>query len=103
MGFVAIPPGAVRLRRARTPQALLEAAVAGPVDADGLIEIDLEIRGGRIAAVAPAGSFPGAGARELQFGQGGPLVVDPPPHLQQGPILPRAATPDRRVPRPLTT
>src|SRR5258708_1581976 len=94
MGFVAIPPGAVRLRRARTPQALLEAAVAGPVDADGLIEIDLEIRGGRIGAVAPGGSLAAAGAVDLQFGQVWPCFVDLHTHLDKGHIWPRAANPD---------
>ena len=94
MGFVAIPAGDVRLRRGRVPKALLDADVPGKPDADGLVGVDLEIRAGRIAAVAPAGSFPDAGTVDLAFGQVWPCFVDIHTHLDKGHIWPRAANPD---------
>jgi cytosine deaminase len=95
MSFVAIPAGDVRLRRGRVPQAVLEGDVRGAVaDADGLIAVDLGIRGGRIAEIAAAGTFPAAGSVDLAFGQVWPCFVDLHTHLDKGHIWPRAANPD---------
>jgi cytosine/creatinine deaminase len=93
MGFVTIPAGDVRLRRARVPNALLGTSVTAPTDADGLVDIDIDIRGGRIAALAPAGSF-AEGAVDLGFGQVWPCFADLHTHLDKGHIWPRAANPD---------
>jgi cytosine/creatinine deaminase len=94
MSFVSVPAGDVRLRRGRVPKALLDAPPPGPIDADGLVEVDLELRGGRIASIAPAGSFAAAGAVDLDFGQVWPGFVDLHTHLDKGHIWPRAANPD---------
>lgn len=95
MSFVTIPSGDVRLRRGRAPKSVLDGAVPGAIaDADGLVAIDLEIRGGRIAGIAPAGTFAAAGAVDLAFGQVWPCFVDLHTHLDKGHIWPRAANPD---------
>jgi cytosine deaminase len=94
MGFVAIPPGDVRLRRGRMPEALLDAELRAAPDADGLVGVDLEIRAGRIAALAPAGALPETGAVDLAFGQVWPCFADIHTHLDKGHIWPRAANPD---------
>ena len=94
MGFVTIPAGDVRLRRARVPNALLGTSVTAPTDADGLVDIDIEIRAGRIAALAPAGALPPEGAVDLGFGQVWPCFADLHTHLDKGHIWPRAANPD---------
>ena len=93
-GFVTIPAGDVRLRRAHVPRALLEAPVAVTPDADGLVAVDLDLRGGKVAAVAPAGTFTAAGAVDLAFGQVWPCFVDLHTHLDKGHIWPRASNPD---------
>ena len=93
-GFVTVPPGDVRLRRARVPKVLLDGPAPGPADADGLVALDLEIKSGRIGGLAPAGSFAAAGAVDLDFGQVWPAFVDLHTHLDKGHIWPRAANPD---------
>jgi cytosine deaminase len=94
MGFVNVPAGDFRLRRARVARALLSAAPPGPVDAEGLVDVDLDIRGGRVASVAPAGSFAAAGAVDLDFGMVWPGFVDLHTHLDKGHIWPRASNID---------
>jgi cytosine/creatinine deaminase len=93
-GFVTIPQGSFRLRRARVPATLLTAAAPGPIDAEGLVDLDLEIAGGRVAAIAPSGAFPAGSAVDLDFGQVWPAFVDLHTHLDKGHIWPRAANPD---------
>src|SRR5258708_3540077 len=94
MGFVSVPSGDFRLRHARVARALLDATPPGPVDSDGLVDIDLEIRGGRIASIAPAGAFASAGAVDLDFGMVWPGFVDLHTHLDKAHIWPRASNPD---------
>jgi cytosine deaminase len=80
------------LRDARTPAALLDAPLPGPVDAEGLVRLDLRIESGRIAAAAPAGSAPDG--VPLRGGQVWPGFLDAHTHLDKGHIWPRAANPD---------
>ena len=93
-GFVSIPDGDIRLRRARVPQSLIDGAPPGPADSEGLVGVDLEIRGGRISAIAPTGKMPAQGAVDLDNGQIWPAFVDLHTHLDKGHIWPRAANPD---------
>jgi len=94
MGFVTVPTGDFRLRRATVARALLAAAPPGPVDADGLVSVDIELRGGRIVSIAPAGTFAVAGAVDLDSGMVWPGYVDLHTHLDKGHIWPRASNPD---------
>ncbi|MBV8538506.1 MAG: cytosine deaminase [Alphaproteobacteria bacterium] len=93
-GFVTVPPGDVVLRRGRIPSALLDGAVPGPVDAEGLVGADIVIRGGRIAGVAPPATGPAMATVDLDDGQIWPCFVDLHTHLDKGHIWPRAANPD---------
>jgi cytosine deaminase len=94
-GFVAIPKApSFRLRRARVPASLLDMTLPGPPDAEGLVNVDLEIANGRIAGVAAGGSFAAAGAIDLMGGQVWPGFADLHTHLDKGHIWPRAANPD---------
>jgi cytosine deaminase len=94
MGFVTIPAGDVRLAHATVSHALLDGAPPGPVDADGLVSADIDIRGGRIAAVAPAGTFPKASSVDLDGGMVWPGFVDLHTHLDKSHIWPRAQNSD---------
>ena len=79
------------LRRAQAPAALLDNPPAPP-DAEGLIQLDLRITGGRIAAIAPAGT-----AKEgidLDRGQLWPCFVDGHVHLDKTQTWPRRPNPD---------
>ncbi|MGE5148032.1 MAG: cytosine deaminase [Candidatus Eiseniibacteriota bacterium] len=93
-GFVTIPDGDIRLRRARVAQSLIDGAPPGPADSEGLVGVDIEIKGGRIAGLAPAGKMPAQGAIDLDNGQVWPSFVDLHTHLDKGHIWPRAANPD---------
>ena len=95
-GFLAIPDHSIlRLRHARIPAALMTAPPSGPIDHDGLADVDLEIVHGQIAAIAPAGSFEPNTAIDLAGGQVWPGYADLHTHLDKGFILPRAPNPDR--------
>jgi len=95
-GFLAIPAHPIlRLRRARVPAALLTAPPPGPVDTDGLSEIDLEIVHGQISSIAPADSLDPETAVDLAGGQVWPGYADLHTHLDKGFILPRAPNPER--------
>src|SRR5947209_5233048 len=65
----------------------------GQPDFEGIVRLDLEIRAGRIARLAPPGTAP-AGAVDLRGGQVWPGFVDIHTHLDKGHIWPRAANPD---------
>jgi cytosine deaminase len=100
MDAATIPPGDIWLRDARAPAAVL-AAAPGPVDGEGLVRIDLRIEGGRIAAIAPAGTA--TEGVDLRGGQVWPGFVDGHTHLDKGHIWPRAANPDGSFYGALTT
>jgi cytosine deaminase len=77
------------LRNAGVPRALLRAA---PPGAD-VVPLDIEISGGRILRLAPAGTLEGEGV-DLDRGMVWPCFVDLHTHLDKGHIWPRAANPD---------
>src|SRR5580704_2915264 len=86
-----LPSGDYWLRRARVPAAML-APVSAPADDEGNIAVDLKIAGGRIAAIAPAGSA--SEGIDLDGGQVWPGLVDAHVHLDKTQIWPRAANLD---------
>jgi len=103
-GFLAIPAHSVlRLRNARIPAAIMSAPPPGPVDGDGLAEVDLEIRHGQISAIAPVGSFESTTTLDLAGGQIWPGYADLHTHLDKGFILPRAPNPERSFKGAFTT
>ena len=67
-------------------------APPGPADAEGLVRCDLLLEGGRVAALAPAGSAPDG--ISLAGGQVWPGLVDAHVHLDKTMIWPRAQNPD---------
>ncbi len=79
------------LRDARSPACLLETA-PGPADREGLVRLDMEVRDGRIVALAPPGTAP-ADAPSLDGGQLWPGFVDAHTHLDKGQIWARAPNP----------
>jgi cytosine/creatinine deaminase len=91
-GFLDLPrTGALRLVGASVPACLIDGVAPGEADADGVVRVDLDLRDGRIAAIAPAQSGAGvdlAGAMVL------PCFVDMHTHLDKGHIWPRAPNPD---------
>jgi cytosine deaminase len=89
--FPAVVPGDVWLRRARVPQAVL-GGVSVPADAEGLALLDIRLTGGRIAAIAPAGT--GEAGIELDGGQVWPCFVDGHVHLDKTQTWPRQPNPD---------
>jgi cytosine deaminase len=88
--------GNLRLSRARIPARLLDGAPPGPIDADGIVEAEIEIRDGRVAAVLPSGAPTSEDilTRSLDHGLVWPAFVDLHTHLDKGHIWPRAANPD---------
>jgi cytosine deaminase len=86
-----LPIGDYWLRRARVPSAMLGSALAAG-DSEGNVGVDLKIAGGRIAAIAPAGSA--SEGIDLDGGQVWPGLVDAHVHLDKTQIWPRAANPD---------
>jgi cytosine deaminase len=78
-----------KLARARVPAALLPDG--GSPD---LVEVDLSIANGRIAALAPSRREPADGAVDLAGRMVLPGFVDMHTHLDKGHIWPRAANPD---------
>lgn len=94
-GFAALPDTpSIRLRNASLPLCLLEGAAPSP-ERDGLVRADLDIAQGRIAAILPAGSAPGAArSYDLDGGIVLPRLVDCHVHLDKGHIWPRRPNPD---------
>jgi len=91
--------GAARVLRAHAP------SVAAPADRDGLLQVDILIDQGRIAAMAPSGldSFGEAPRLALAGGIVLPLFVDAHTHLDKGNIWPRAANPTGVFERAIAT
>ncbi len=94
-GFVAIPDApSYWLRNGKVSASLLAAPTGKPADREGLVDVDLEISGGKVAAIAPGGTFVAAGAVDLKGGQIWPGFVDIHTHMDKGHIWPRAENPD---------
>jgi cytosine deaminase len=94
MGFAAIPDRPhYWLADARAQACLIEGSLLGKPDFEGLVRGDIEIRDGRIAAIAPLGAAP-AGAVDLRGGLVWPGFVDIHTHLDKGHIWPRSPNPD---------
>ncbi|CAA0102499.1 Pterin deaminase [Starkeya nomas] len=94
---LAAPPSAYVLGRVRVPACLVsdEAALPAPVDAEGLVELDIAVEAGRIARLAPAGTLlDGAARLELAGRLVLPGPVDVHTHLDKGFIWKRAPNPD---------
>lgn len=91
--FAELPVERCVLGRAHVPACLVSEPVEGVVpDADGLLALDLELRHGRIAGLAPAGAL--AATVDLGRRMVWPCPVDLHTHLDKGHIWPRAANPD---------
>ncbi|HYS46038.1 MAG TPA: amidohydrolase family protein, partial [Rhizomicrobium sp.] len=94
VGFAAIPDRPhYWLADARAQACLIEGSPLGKPDFEGLVRCDIEIRDGRIAAIAPLGTAP-AGAVDLRGGLVWPGFVDIHTHLDKGHIWPRSPNPD---------
>jgi cytosine deaminase len=94
MGFAAIPDRPhYWLADARAQACLVGESALGAPDFEGLVRGDIEIRDGRIAAIAPRGTAP-AGAVDLRGGLVWPGFVDVHTHLDKGHIWPRSPNPD---------
>jgi cytosine deaminase len=94
IGHVAVPDRPhYWLADARAQACLVEPGSIGPADFEGLVRLDIEIRDGLIARLAPRGSAP-AGAVDLAGGLVWPGFVDIHTHLDKGHIWPRAPNPD---------
>ena len=94
-GFVSIPErDAYRLRNAKIPRCLLEgeAACLAP-GRDDLVDADIAVLGGRIAAIEPVKPGGGEGI-DLDGGQVWPCFVDLHTHLDKAHMWPRASNPD---------
>jgi cytosine deaminase len=78
---------------ARAQACLVEATGLGTPDLEGALRLDLEIRDGCVARLAPLGTAP-AGAIDLRGGQVWPGFVDIHTHLDKGHIWPRSPNPD---------
>lgn len=91
---LAAPPAAFVLGGARVPACLVP-AIAGPVDDEGLVAVDIALEGARIARLAPAGALADAGPRHDLAGRLVlPGLVDIHTHLDKGFIWKRAPNPD---------
>lgn len=90
------PPAAARyaLRNVRVPACLIDGPPPGPVDADGLVALDLVVADGRIAGLAPAGTCADESGADLGCSLVWPGFVDCHAHLDKAHIWPRAANPD---------
>ena len=87
----AIPAGdAYRLCNANVPGCLLE-----PASAEGLVQVDIDVAGGRIAAVHPSGTAAhGPDSVDLGRSMVWPGLVDVHTHLDKGHVWPRTPNPD---------
>ncbi|WP_428031120.1 cytosine deaminase [Ancylobacter sp.] len=84
------PPAAWVLAHARVPACLVP-ALPGPVDAEGLVALDIALEGLRITRLAPAGTLLDAGPRHDLAGRLVlPGLVDLHTHLDKGFIWKRA-------------
>src|SRR5882762_7874000 len=81
------------LADARAQACLIDGLAPGVPDFEGLVRLDIEIRDGRIARLAPRGTAP-AGAIDLKGGLVWPGFVDIHTHLDKGHIWPRSPNPD---------
>jgi len=81
------------LANARAQACLIDGPAPGAADFEGLVRLDIEIRDGRIARLAPRGTAP-AGAVDLKGGLIWPGFVDIHTHLDKGHIWPRSPNPD---------
>ena len=81
------------LSDARAPACLVDADTSAAPDAEGLVRLDIELRDGRIAALAPIGTAP-AEATSLHGGLVWPGFADIHTHLDKGHIWPRTPNPD---------
>jgi cytosine/creatinine deaminase len=90
----AIDGTSVTLVRATVPACLTD-GVAIAADADGLALVDIDLAGGRIAAIRPAGVAVASGASiDLDRGMVWPGFIDCHTHLDKGHIWPRSPNPD---------
>jgi len=93
-GFTPIPDRPhYWLADARAPACLVEGDTATAPDGEGLVRLDIEIRDGRIASLAPMGTAP-AEATGLRGGLVWPGFADIHTHLDKGHIWPRTPNPD---------
>lgn len=82
--------GIVTLVNARVPE-----AATGKVGSGALLDVDIEIANGAIAAIRPAGSAPPTGpVHDMDKGLVLPAFVDIHTHLDKGQIWPRKQNPD---------
>lgn len=97
MGMPRIPEGrSYLLSNATVARALL----ARPRDFPGrgeLVRLDIAIKNGRVARLAPAGVLAGDVAADIDSGMVWPCFVDIHTHLDKGHIWPRAPNPDGRA------
>ncbi|TAD88226.1 MAG: cytosine deaminase [Alphaproteobacteria bacterium] len=77
----------------RVPACVLSGPAPAPLDREGLVALDLEVRDGRIAAIAPAGTAPSS-ATWLGGAVTLPGAVDAHTHLDKGFTWGRAPNPD---------
>ena len=80
-------PRDVWLRRTRIPDCLFAAPPPAPTGRDGLVEVDLRLSDGRIAAIAPAGTA--AEGIDRALGMTLPCLIDSHVHLDKTQISPR--------------
>jgi cytosine deaminase len=93
-GFVDVPDRPhYWLSDARAQACLVGNGSLGRPDFEGLVRFDVEIKDGRVAAIAPLGTAP-AGAIDLKGGLMWPGFVDIHTHLDKGHIWPRSPNPD---------
>ncbi|MDB5395668.1 MAG: cytosine deaminase [Rhodospirillales bacterium] len=87
---VEIPSGAAfRLARARVPRCMVVGNITGAdADIDGAVLLDIDIAGGRIAGISPAG-LPGTRDIDLEGRMVWPTLVDMHTHLDKGEAIPR--------------
>jgi cytosine deaminase len=89
------------LTNATVPACVLGGTTAG--DPAGLMAADLEIEGGKLTGIRPAGSMQaGDGAVDLDGGMVLPTLVDLHTHLDKGHIWPRKPNPDGQFQGALT-
>lgn len=92
-GFSSLPDRShYWLSDARAAACLVDGERVGEPDFEGLVRLDIEIRDGRIASLAPTGSA-AAGSSDLRGGLVWPGFVDVHTHLDKGHIWPRTANP----------
>jgi cytosine deaminase len=94
IGFTAIPERPhYWLADGRAQVCLIDGELPAIPDFEGLVRLDIEIRDGRIARLAPRGTAP-AGAVNLKGGLVWPGLIDVHTHLDKGHIWPRSPNPD---------